>query len=155
MSSPFPIAILNGTFFSFRIRTWSKWSKSHLSETNYNNKDSSRIAVLTLSFFSLSLILAVRLYYCSGAHPCMSSFPVLSSFRSYCYFYFLLCLSVPVENLLTPLWFHSCCSHARVSGKTLVHEFHISYSQPEWYLLFPTVQLQVHNVYWERKDGNG
>ena len=31
--------------------------------------------------------------------------------------------------------FHSCCSHARVFGKTLVHEFHISYSHTEWYIL--------------------
>ena len=33
--------------------------------------------------------------------------------------------------------FHSCCSHARVLGKTLVHEFFISYSHTEWYLFFP------------------
>ena len=32
--------------------------------------------------------------------------------------------------------FHSCCSHARVFGKTLVHEFLISSSHTEWYLLF-------------------
>ena len=32
--------------------------------------------------------------------------------------------------------FHYCCSHARVLGKTLVHEFPISYSHAEWYLLF-------------------
>ena len=31
--------------------------------------------------------------------------------------------------------FHSCYSHARVFGKTLVHEFHIS-SHTEWYLFF-------------------
>ena len=31
---------------------------------------------------------------------------------------------------------HSCCSHAQVFGKTLVHEFLISYSHTEWYLLF-------------------
>ena len=29
--------------------------------------------------------------------------------------------------------------------ETLLHEFLISYSHIEWYLLFPTVQLQVHN----------
>ena len=29
--------------------------------------------------------------------------------------------------------FHSCCSHARVFGKTLVHEFLISYNHTEWY----------------------
>ena len=32
--------------------------------------------------------------------------------------------------------FHSCCFHARVFGKTLVHELSISYSHAEWYLLF-------------------
>ena len=32
--------------------------------------------------------------------------------------------------------FDPCCSHARVFGKTLVHEFPISYSHTEWYLLF-------------------
>ena len=32
--------------------------------------------------------------------------------------------------------FHSCCFHARVFGKTLVHEFPISCSHNEWYLLF-------------------
>ena len=29
-----------------------------------------------------------------------------------------------------------CCSHARVFGKTLVHEFPMSYSHTEWYLPF-------------------
>ena len=33
------------------------------------------------------------------------------------------------------LYLHSFCSHARVFGKTLVHEFPISYSHAEWYLL--------------------
>ena len=31
--------------------------------------------------------------------------------------------------------FPSCCSHARVFGKTLLHEFLISYSHTEWNLL--------------------
>ena len=31
--------------------------------------------------------------------------------------------------------FHSCCSHARVFGKILVHEFPVSYSHTEYYLL--------------------
>ena len=34
------------------------------------------------------------------------------------------------------IFFHSCCSRARVFGKTLVHEFPISYSHTEWYLFF-------------------
>ena len=32
--------------------------------------------------------------------------------------------------------FHSCCTHEQVIGKTLFHEFPISYSHTEWYLLF-------------------
>ena len=32
--------------------------------------------------------------------------------------------------------FRSCCSHACVFGKTLVHEFPMSYSHTEWYLHF-------------------
>ena len=32
--------------------------------------------------------------------------------------------------------FHFCCFHSRLLGKTLVHEFLISYSHTEWYLLF-------------------
>ena len=32
--------------------------------------------------------------------------------------------------------FHFCCSHARVFGKTFVHEFPISYCHTEWFLLF-------------------
>ena len=51
--------------------------------------------------------------------------------------------------------FHSCCSHARVFGKTLLHEFHISYSHIEWYLFFFfEVQLQVYILYSERKRRN-
>ena len=32
--------------------------------------------------------------------------------------------------------FSSCCFHAQVFGKTLVHEFRISYCHTEWFLLF-------------------
>ena len=31
--------------------------------------------------------------------------------------------------------FQSCCSHERLFGKTLVHEFPISYSHTEWYFI--------------------
>ena len=30
--------------------------------------------------------------------------------------------------------FYSCCSHVKVFGRTLVHEFHIFYSHTEWYV---------------------
>ena len=36
--------------------------------------------------------------------------------------------------------FYSCCSHSRVFEKTLVHEFPISYSHTERYLLFSVKQ---------------
>ena len=51
--------------------------------------------------------------------------------------------------------FDSCCSYARVFGKTLTQELIIFYCLTEWYLVyFPSVQLQVHNVYSERKGRN-
>ena len=37
---------------------------------------------------------------------------------------------------LSCILFQSCCSHARVLGKILLHEFPISYSHTESYLLF-------------------
>ena len=36
--------------------------------------------------------------------------------------------------------FHSRCFHAQVFGKTLVHEFHISYSRTDGTSIFPTVR---------------
>ena len=51
-------------------------------------------------------------------------------------------------------YFRFCCSNARVFGKTLVHQFPISYSHAEWYFCFPTVQLQVHILYLELKNIN-
>ena len=50
--------------------------------------------------------------------------------------------------------FYFFCSHALVFGKTLLHEFHISYSCTEWYLFFPTVELQVYYVYSEQNSKN-
>ena len=42
------------------------------------------------------------------------------------------------SSLLTSCFYvflHSCCSHAQVFGKTLVHEFHISCCHTEWNML--------------------
>ena len=45
--------------------------------------------------------------------------------------------------------FHSCCSHARVVGKTLVHEFPISYSHTEWYYIFALIgAIQTKHAPW-------
>ena len=40
--------------------------------------------------------------------------------------------------------FNSCSSHARVFGKTVLHEFLNTYGHTKSYLLFPTAQLHVH-----------
>ena len=56
-------------------------------------------------------------------------------------FYSARCASLNVfSSLLTSflclyVLFHSCCSHAQVFGKTLMHEFHISYCHAKWQLL--------------------
>ena len=47
--------------------------------------------------------------------------------------------SKPVSSLLPQFLCHislSCCSHAQVFGRTLVHEFHIFYIRTDWNLLF-------------------
>ena len=59
---------------------------------------------------------------------------------------YIICSTLHIfPRLITPLLtlffcyfvlFHSCCSHAQVFGKALVHEFLNSYSYTEWYLLF-------------------
>ena len=54
-------------------------------------------------------------------------------------------MPVLLLSILTPLlpsssvslyFFILAVAHARVFGKTLVHEFHMSYGHTEWYLLF-------------------
>ena len=52
-------------------------------------------------------------------------------------------LFLPSSSVLFIL-FHFCCSHAQVFGKTLVHEFHISYSHTEWSLLFSRNEM-IHS----------
>ena len=44
-------------------------------------------------------------------------------------------LFLPSSSVIFIL-FHSCCSHARVFRKILLHEFPISYSHTEWYTFF-------------------
>ena len=42
--------------------------------------------------------------------------------------------------------FHSCCSHARVFGKTPVHEFVTFYSHTELYFLFLSLVHEKTNM---------
>ena len=41
-----------------------------------------------------------------------------------------------LQSSSVSLSYHSCCSYARVFGKTLVQEFPISHGHTEWYFLF-------------------
>ena len=50
--------------------------------------------------------------------------------------------------------FHSCCSHARVFRKTLLHEFPIYYRHTEWYFLFFRQCSYKRILYSERKSRN-
>ena len=56
----------------------------------------------------------------------------------------LLFVPAVLFSILTPLFcpssylivlYRSCCSHAWVFGKTVVHEFPVSYSHTKWYFL--------------------
>ena len=102
-----------------------------------------------LSFFDYfkSILFFVNEFYCT--------FPYLIKYNNIVF----IIIIIIIFSLLTFfvcffILFRSCCSHAQVFGKTLVHEFPNSYSYTEWYLVFPTVQLHVHNVYSERKSGS-
>ena len=55
----------------------------------------------------------------------------------YYYYKYLHIIKPDVPHLNKDFFFlfHSCC-YARVFGKTLLDEFHISYHHTEWYLLF-------------------
>ena len=48
------------------------------------------------------------------------------------------------------VWFQSCCSIAQVFGRTLVHEFHFSYSHTEWNLLFLQQTPLWHEATWDK-----
>ena len=81
--------------------------------------------------------LAVRTYFfsCSSFTSFLSSHP--SSFLTF-YWIFIL--------------FHSCCSHVWVFRKTLMPEFHISYSHTEWCLLFSdSTYTSAHFVFRVKK----
>ena len=42
--------------------------------------------------------------------------------------------------------FHSCCSHVRMFGKILVHEYHISYGHTEWNLFISRGEIVLYLV---------
>ena len=50
--------------------------------------------------------------------------------------------------------FHSCCSYVRVFGRTLAHEFHLSYAHTEWYLRFSDSATTRAQCVFEAKSKN-
>ena len=44
------------------------------------------------------------------------------------------------------VFFHSCCFHAQVFGRTLLHEFHLFYSHTKWNLCF--FALLGQTLFW-------
>ena len=82
--------------------------------------------IFSTSYRITILRLFIIVFWLSSDRP--SGLPFLS-----CPLYFFF--------ILAPLFLHSSSvlfkfSHARVFGKALVHEFHISYCDTEWYLFF-------------------
>ena len=67
-------------------------------------------------------IIIVFLLGCEGRHDFYFSCPL----------YFLCSRLFSYSLRLFFILFHSLCSHAQMFGKTLVHEFPISYSHAEW-----------------------
>ena len=71
--------------------------------------------------------------------------------------FFVLALLISMESpIFLPSFVFSSYSFLQVPmrqcfKKTLVHEFHPTNSLTEWYLLFPTVHLQVRNEFWAKK----
>ena len=65
-----------------------------------------------------------------------------------------LLLSIHLSSYLFLLFLSlisTCCSHARVFGKTLVHEFYIFYSNTEWYFFFESATTSAHCVFRAKK----
>ena len=78
------------------------------------------ISYKILPYFVYCYSILIRLWYAVGTSH-FTFFHTLSSL-----------LSVFVCSIVL---FQSCCSHARVFGKTLLHEFPLFYSHTEWYFI--------------------
>ena len=70
MSSPFPIAILNGTFF-FSGNEMIEWLKCHMLKTNFNNNNNNNIrsvniiyhVIILSTFFMFPTFLNIVLFH--------------------------------------------------------------------------------------------
>ena len=98
-----------------------------------------------LQYFVYYYCILIRLWYAVGTSFFRARFASFHSHASlltifFCFF----------------ILFHSCCSHARVFGKTLLPEFPISYSHTEWYLIFlRNDMIEIFQVSPVNKVGGG
>ena len=83
--------------------------------------------VFIIIFIIIIIIIIIIVFWFGSDRPSGLIFFVHAYFFPYSRLSYLLCFFV---------LFHSYCSHAQVFGRTLVHEFPISYSHTEWYLFF-------------------
>ena len=96
------------------------------------------ICILLIHALQNNVILYLLIFYFDYVVRCCRNFFILCSLS---FFPYSRLSSYQISLLLTffvslIVLFHYCCSHARVFGKTLVHEFPISYSHTEWYFIF-------------------
>ena len=138
MSSPCPIAILNGTFHFLRGAIVCNFGQSFVYENQIKLNSSPFCFLLNEFHCSFSIFYKIIQYYVMFINTvCWLGCDRLSG----------LLLFVPAlfpSILTTPflfssgffVLFHSWCSHAWVFGKTLLREFPVSYSHTGWYFLF-------------------
>ena len=112
----------------------------------------------------ISLLMIFSVFYCLSPYCFLSiefhytfsiSYKIMTNYVYYCCIFIRLLLAVGTSFLFLACFtsfhthgtlltffvsffilFHSCGSHARVFGKTLLHKFLIFYSRTEYYLLF-------------------
>ena len=122
MSSPFPIAILNGTFFFRSVKAMNNWDRSAIKQI---------LLLLLIKYFHIMFIIVVFWLGCDRPSGHLF-FVTLSSYLLRLFLYL-------ISFLLFP---------GAVFGKTLVHEFPISYSHTECYTFFFQSVKAMNN--WKR-----
>ena len=107
MSSPFPIAMLNGTFFFRSVKAMNNWKRSAIKQI---------LLLLLLPFLikfgQIMFIIIVFRLECDRPSGLLLFVPAVLFFHTHA------CLLSVFVSLI--VLFRSCCSHSGVFGKTLV-----------------------------------
>ena len=76
-------------------------------------------------------------------HGLLNSYSVgTSSFRTRCTTFYIHS-SILIPSSYVSVLFHSCFSHLRVFGKTLVHEFYMFFSLTEWCIFSESWKISI------------